>query len=202
MVKVPVENKKKKQTIYLSIDVETDGPIPGAYSMLSFGVAAFNSAGRVVDTFEANLGLLPDAKQNPDTMAWWYKDKKQTALYVKTRENIKSPTQAMKEYVLWQEGIMKKHNARLCYMGYPIVFDQMFVYWYAMYFAGEDHAGFNGIDIKTYASAALQRPYKKTYKKTMPRRWFSDRPHTHIAIDDALEQGELGINIMKELKVL
>ena len=30
--------------IYLSVDVEADGPIPGPYSMLSFGIAAFSLA--------------------------------------------------------------------------------------------------------------------------------------------------------------
>jgi hypothetical protein len=29
------------EEIYVSTDIETDGPIPGEYSMLSFGSAAF-----------------------------------------------------------------------------------------------------------------------------------------------------------------
>ena len=35
---------------YVSIDIEADGPIPGTYSMLSLGAAAFDSEGNLHDT--------------------------------------------------------------------------------------------------------------------------------------------------------
>ena len=41
--------------IYISVDIETDGPIPGPNSMLSFGAAAFSDDGKLVDTHSANL---------------------------------------------------------------------------------------------------------------------------------------------------
>jgi hypothetical protein len=55
--------------IYVSTDIETDGPIPGPHSMLSFGSAAFAPDRRLVGTFEANLHTLPEAAGHPDTMA-------------------------------------------------------------------------------------------------------------------------------------
>jgi hypothetical protein len=57
--------------IYVSTDVEVDGPIPGPYSMLSIGSAAYSRSGTLLTTFGANLAPLPDAKQDPATMAWW-----------------------------------------------------------------------------------------------------------------------------------
>jgi hypothetical protein len=56
--------------IYVSTDVETDGPIPGPHSMLSVGSAAYTADKRLVATFEANLHTLPDARGAPETMAW------------------------------------------------------------------------------------------------------------------------------------
>ncbi|HKX30422.1 MAG TPA: exonuclease, partial [Blastocatellia bacterium] len=47
--------------IYVSTDVETDGPIPGIHSMLSFGSAAYRADKTLVETFTANLELLPGA---------------------------------------------------------------------------------------------------------------------------------------------
>ena len=47
--------------IYVSTDVEADGPIPGPHSMLSFGSAAFRQDKTLVSTFSANLELLPGA---------------------------------------------------------------------------------------------------------------------------------------------
>lgn len=57
--------------IYVSTDVEADGPIPGPHSMLSFGSAAFRADKTRVTTFSANLETLPDASGHPATMRWW-----------------------------------------------------------------------------------------------------------------------------------
>jgi hypothetical protein len=57
--------------MYVSTDVETDGPIPGGNSLLSFGSAAFRTDGTMVGTYTANLATLPEATADPDTMAWW-----------------------------------------------------------------------------------------------------------------------------------
>jgi hypothetical protein len=32
----------------------------------------------------------------------------------------------------------------------------------------------------------------------MPRHWFEKHPHTHVALDDAIEQGVLFCNILAE----
>jgi len=47
--------------IYISTDIETNGPIPGEYSLLSFGSAAFTLDKKIVATFSANLETLPGA---------------------------------------------------------------------------------------------------------------------------------------------
>ena len=57
--------------IYVSTDVETDGPIPGPHSMLSFASAAYRADKKLIGTFSANLHLLPGATGHPETMAWW-----------------------------------------------------------------------------------------------------------------------------------
>lgn len=56
--------------IYVSTDCETDGPIPGPYSMLSFASAAFLPDKTLLSTFSANLETLPEAAGHPDTLAW------------------------------------------------------------------------------------------------------------------------------------
>jgi hypothetical protein len=34
----------------------------------------------------------------------------------------------------------------------------------------------------------------------MPKHWFDDLPHTHVAIDDAIEQGAMFINMVREAR--
>ena len=51
--------------IYVSTDIETDGPIPGINSMLSVGSAAYSADKILISTFSANLETLPEASPNP-----------------------------------------------------------------------------------------------------------------------------------------
>jgi hypothetical protein len=57
--------------IYVSTDVETDGPVPGPHSMLSFASAAYLADKTLVGTFSANLETLPGAGGHADTVRWW-----------------------------------------------------------------------------------------------------------------------------------
>src|SRR5215203_4649500 len=82
--------------IYISTDVEADGPIPGPNSMLSFGSAAFLADKTLVSTFSANLELLPGAKGDLKTMSWW---DSQPEAWSATRKNARDPAQAMTDYV-------------------------------------------------------------------------------------------------------
>ena len=109
--------------IYVSTDVETDGPIPGPHSMLSFGSAAYTVDKRLVSTFEANLHTLPGAAGNPETMAWW---QTQPAAWAAHRENLRQPAEAMCGYVAW----LKALPGKPVFVGYPAGFDFLFVYWY------------------------------------------------------------------------
>ena len=55
--------------IYISTDVETDGPIPGPHSMLSIGSAAYTADKRLLSAFSANLETLPGVSAHPQTAA-------------------------------------------------------------------------------------------------------------------------------------
>ena len=177
--------------IYVSTDIEADGPIPGPYSMLSFGSAAYRPDKQLVGTFTANLEQLPGAGTDPDTMAWWAKRPEEWAA---SRTQLQSPEQAMRAYFAWLTGL----PGRPVFVGYPAAFDFMFVYWYLMRFVGESPFGHRGLDIRTYAMAILKTEFNRAGKHNMPKRWFDDLPHTHQALDDALEQGAIFCNILNE----
>ena len=46
--------------------------------------------------------------------------------------------------------------------------------------------------------ALLKKGYRQAVKRNMPRNWFDDLPHTHCALDDAIEQGALFCNMLAE----
>ena len=175
--------------IYVSTDVETDGPIPGPHSMLSFASAAYRADKALVSTFTANLELLPDAKGDERTMAWWAQNQ---AAYDATRVGLEQPIDAMRRYVAWVNAL----PGTPVFVAYPAGFDFLFVYWYLIRFAGESPFSFSALDMKTYAMAILKKDYRQSVKKNMPKAWFDDLPHTHVALDDAIEQGALFCNML------
>ena len=44
----------------------------------------------------------------------------------------------------------------------------------------------------------MKKDYRKSTKSGMPKRWFDQHPRTHIALDDAIEQGALFCNMLAE----
>ena len=181
-----------KPEIYLSTDVEADGPIPGPNSMLSFASAAYTQEKELIGTFEANLETLDGAQGHPETMQWW---DTQPEAWQACREDQQTPGGAMKKYYDW----LKQLPGKPVFVGYPAAYDFMFVYWYLMNFVGECPFSHSALDIKTLAMGYLKTPYRQTAKRSMPKHWFDALPHTHKALDDAIEQGALFCNILKDV---
>lgn len=177
--------------------MESDGPIPGPNSMLSFGSAAFFEDGNMVDTFTANFLSLEGAKPDPSTAAWWASPERAHA-WAEVNKDRQDPAVAMREYVSW----LKHLPGKPVFVGYPAGYDFMFVYWYLVKFVGESPFSFSAIDVKTMAMTILRTNYRETSKRTMPKRWFPPNvKHTHVALDDAIEQGTTFCLMLKESRL-
>jgi len=180
---------------YISTDIEADGPIPGPHNMLSLGSAAFSRDGKLISTFEVNLKEMPGTTMAPNTKKFW--DRFPEA-YKASRENAIDPKIGMERYVKWLNTL----PGRPVFVAYPAGFDFTFVLWYLTKFTGGSPFGHAALDIKTYGMAVMNKEYRKSTKKGMPARWFPKLPHTHVALDDAIEQGYLFMNILKERQKL
>src|SRR5580700_10291730 len=110
--RVPGIYNKIMPEIYISTDVEADGPIPGPNSMLSFASAAFRADKTLVGTFEANLLTLPGAAGDPKTMEWW---RSQPIAWAACRASPRDPADVMPEYVDW----LKALPGKPVFVGYP-----------------------------------------------------------------------------------
>ncbi len=182
-----------KPEIYVSVDVETDGPIPGPHSMLSIGCAAYLPDKTLLATFSANLETLPGASGDPKTMAWWATEK---LAWEACRKDCVPPEKAMHDCLVW----LKALPGVPVFVAYPVTFDFMFVHWYLMRFAGESPFAHSGLDMRTLAMALLNADWQRSTKRHMPKSWFDPFPHTHVALDDAIEQGALFCNMLAELR--
>jgi hypothetical protein len=75
------------------------------------------------------------------------------------------------------------------------------VYWYLLSFVGRSPFSFSAVDVKSFAMALLRKPYRDCTKRNFPKHWFAENAsHTHVALDDAREQGLMFINMLKESK--
>lgn len=190
--------------IYVSIDIEADGPIPGANSMLNFGAAAFDLGADnplvPIATWEANLKPLEWAEPDPGTMAWWRK-KPEAWNYV-TKEPG-DPDEVMPMFCDW----LRQLPGNPVMVTYPS-YDFMWLHWYIMRFGAlKSPFSFSSLDIKTLAMVALGHDsFKGTSKRLMSKRrkeWFADQPpHDHTGLSDAIGQGMLFVHIMQELQTV
>lgn len=176
--------------IYVSTDIEANGPIPGSYSMLSLASAAYLADKTLISTFTINLKVLPKAREDPKTMEWWGQ---YPQAWESCRQNCREPYQAMHEYVKWIHHL----PGRPVFVAYPASYDFMFVYWYLMEFIGASPFGHQALDIKSFAMAVLDSDFKTASKQHFPLDWFDSQPHTHVALDDAMGQGALFCNMLQ-----
>ena len=175
--------------IYVSTDIESDGPVPGLHSMLSFGSAAYTASKELISTFQTNLELLPDAASWPETMEWW---KGYPEAWNACRSNPQLPVEAMKQYLEW----IKALPGNPVFVAYPLSFDYGFIHWYLMKFTGENPFQLGGIDIKSYAMALLKVDYSSINKNNLPKEWLPLPSRPHKALEDAIIQGELFCNML------
>lgn len=191
-------SEAEKPEVYFSTDVETDGPTPGLNSMLSLGCAAYAETGELLSTFSVNLETLPDSGPDPIVSRWW---ETQAEAYAACREDPESAAVAMPRFADWV--LMTAGNRRPIFVAWPVSFDFPFVVYYLSRFAACNVFGFKAIDVQSLAMGVLAEPRLSTVvKNQLPRRWMPNRPHTHIALDDAIEQGELFLNIHQAMRAI
>lgn len=181
-----------RQEIYISTDIEADGPIPGPHSMLSLGSVAFTRDGLELGRFSVNLEPLDGAAAHPRTRDWWAT---QPDAWAKLLVGRTAPEKAMLSYTDW----LKSLPGRPVFVGFPAAYDFMFVYWYLMRFVGESPFSHSALDIKTLAMVAMRCGYRDAIKRNMPRDWFGPQAHEHVALSDAVEQGALFRRVMGEV---
>ena len=188
--------RRVKPSLYISVDIEADGPIPGPYSMLSFGAAVagtqdadgFTAVDPEKLTFYRELRPISE-EFVPEALAVSGLDRD------RLRREGAEPAVALAEFSDWVREVAPGAQPVMC--GYPASYDWMFLYWYLIRFTGASPFGHSGcLDMKTLYAAKARLPLRAVAKGTMPRELLSRRRHTHHALDDAIEQAELFANLM------
>jgi hypothetical protein len=183
---------------YFSADVETDGPIPGPYSILSFGlVYAGSFDGERFDrpnTFTRCLYKeLRPISENFQSEALEVNGLDRERL---CREGA-DPDLVMTETADWVLSVAG--SAKPVLVAYPLCFDWAWLYWYFMRFSakGSPFSHSRCFDIKTAFAIKASIPIAEASRSKLLAWLRPDRPHTHHALDDAIEQAEIFSNIFE-----
>jgi hypothetical protein len=185
---------------YFSVDVEADGPIPGPYSMLSMGlVVAGRFDGRRFERADVEdpdgrlyVELKPISDRfDPEALGVSGLDRDRLAV---TGED---PALAMTRVARWVR--TRAGSDRAVFAAWPLGFDWLFAYWYFVEYSatGSPFGHSMHIDMKTMYSARSGEPIHRSVKRNMPPAILGERPHTHHALDDAIEQADLFANIFE-----
>lgn len=149
--------------MYISVDIETNGPIPGRYSMLSIGAVAvdkplegFHRGENLVNTYYSTIKPISD-KYVPEAIAV-------TGFNMEDAWHFKSPVLVMREFEAWLNSL---GSSRIRFISDNAGFDWSFVNYYFHYYLEHNPFGFScdsltsiykGIDKKTNASFKYLRP--------------------------------------------
>ncbi|MBP2461774.1 MULTISPECIES: 3'-5' exoribonuclease [unclassified Rhizobium] len=184
--------------VYFSADIETDGPIPGPYSILSFALVVagtydgveFKRPENYSDSFYRELKPI-SADFEAEALAVNGLDR------AKLFETGSSAERAMDDAGEWVRKIAGKGSP--VFVAYPLSFDWTWLYWYFVRFSkqGSPFGHSRCYDIKTALAVKSGRQIAASGRSNVPKPLLPDRIHTHHALDDAIEQAEIFANLFE-----
>lgn len=179
-----------RNEIFISVDIETSGPIPGEFSLLTIGACEiFNPE----NTFSISLKPIT-AKFDPEALAV-------TGLSLEhlQREGT-SVIEAMAKFRDWIVNSVGD-NGTPVFVGFNAAFDWSFVNYYFHQFLNENPFGFAALDIKSMYMGAFNSSWQQTKSSQMAQVLTPTLTADHEALKDSQYQAELFRLIKKKLEV-
>jgi hypothetical protein len=175
-------NSKGNFLKYIMVDIESDGPIPGDFSMISFGAVVVDK-----QLNKSFYGQLKPISENfvPEMLAISGHSREETMTFA-------DPKQVMDNFAKW---IIE--NCKDCKPGFISDnngFDWMFICWYFHHFTGSNPFGFSSQNLGSLYKGVRRNMFSSF-------RYLSETEHTHNPVDDATGDAEALLKIIKFYKV-
>ena len=163
----------------IMVDIESDGPIPGDYSMISFGAVLVKE-----DLSESFYGKIKPISEKwiPEALAVSGFSREETLQF-------EEPEKVMNDFANWLKEV---DRSRPMFFSDNNGFDWQFINWYFIHFTGKNPFGFS--------SSNLGSLYKGMVKDTFTNfKHLRKTKHTHNPVDDAMGNAEALIHMKKEM---
>jgi DNA polymerase III epsilon subunit-like protein len=175
---------------YICVDVETSGPIPGDFSMLSIGACTIYEPRK---TFY--IELKPVNQNSTDEAVSIHKLSLEHLM-----EGGVSPKEAL---VHFEEWIINEAapNRQPLFVAFNAGFDWMFVNYYFHHWVGRNPFGHAAIDIKAFYMGMAGVPWSQTSWRFISPKYMPEYHLTHHALQDALDQADIFKKMLEEIHI-
>lgn len=169
-----------REEVYVSVDVETAGPIPATYSLLSLGASVVNNPSQhfYVEFQPITENAIPKA----------------LAISGFSLNELvhrgEAPEAAMRRFRDWIIEVSGRRTP--VFVGFNAAFDWAFVNWYFHTYLGENPFGFSALDVKAYYMGLSGCRWGETTSRQLPPAFQpTETVASHNALLDAQAQAEI-----------
>ncbi len=173
-------NTPVSSEFYISVDVETAGPNPSQYSLLTIGACTICERPR---TFYIELKPVNE-KMTAEAYATHRLDIKRLA------DRGVPPDKALANFESWLKAETPE-GKRPVFTSFNAPFDWMFVNDYFHRYLDRNPFGHSAVDIKAFYMGLSGSSWEETSMRYIAPRYLHDQQLTHHALRDALDQAEI-----------
>jgi DNA polymerase III epsilon subunit-like protein len=166
--------------IFISVDVETAGSVPGPFALLSIGAC-------LVDDPETSfyIELQPDSPDYTDEAI---------AIHGLSLEALSKtgvpPKEAMQAFANWIRQTTPE-SVRPVFVAFNAPFDWMFIHNYFYRYLGYNPFGHSALDIKAYFMGKAGVTWGETSMKHISAHFLKETHLAHNALKDAQDQAQI-----------
>jgi DNA polymerase III epsilon subunit-like protein len=182
-----LESQPREECL-VSVDVETAGPNPHDYALLSIGACLVNAP---------EVQFFCELQPTTERM-----DSQAFSIHGLSLDELKlrglPPKQAMADFEQWLLQAAPVGTLPV-FVGFNAAFDWMFVADYFNRYLGRNPFGHAALDVKSYYMGAYGVPFLATSRKHLAARFPSAEILQHHALQDALDQASLFRQVLSDL---
>ncbi len=172
---------------FVSVDVETSGPYPERYSLLSIGACLVDDPG--VGFYAELKPAKPQATESSLRLS-------QLSIARLLKEGT-APALAMQQFSDWVRKVARTGQRPLL-VGFNVPFDWSFLNYYFLEYLGENPFGASAIDIKAFYMGLTGCAWEETSMLYLSSRFLKGQQLPHDALADARLQADLFRKLLQQ----
>lgn len=174
---------------FISVDIETAGPTPGQYSLLSIGACTISLPQQTfyIELQPTNDSMTPEAFTIHGLSL------------AELKQNGVPPKEAMERFEAWLLEVVPEDQSPI-FVAFNAPFDWSFVNEYFHRHLGHNPFGHAALDIKALYMGITGSSWQDTTMRNVTNEYLEGRIISHNALEDALDQAEIFQNLLERTR--